>query len=112
MEGWKRPVYQVNNRREFLATIVIEGGLPIQTVEKDGWLKRVLYESFRVYSQAMQRYQGRVAVLVEHQAQRIPIPKTMQQDEVYYLLGDIVVELARLKKNTPVGRCAVANRNP
>ena len=103
LEGWKRPVYQVNNRREFLATIVIEGGLPIQTVEKDGWLKRVLYESFRVYSQAMQRYQGRVVVLVEHQAQRIPIPKTMQQDEVYYLLGDIVVELARLKKKHQLG---------
>ncbi|MCA8833758.1 MAG: STY4851/ECs_5259 family protein, partial [Proteobacteria bacterium] len=103
LKSWGRQVYRVNDQYRYLATIVIEGGLPIQTVEKDGWLKRVLYESFRVYSQAMQRYQGRVAVLVEHQAQRIPIPKTMQQDEVYYLLGDIVVELARLKQTHQLG---------
>ncbi len=103
LKSWGREVYKVNDQYRYLATIVIEGGLPIQTVEKDGWLKRVLYESFRVYSQAMQRYQGRVVVLVEHQAQRIPIPKTMQQDEVYYLLGDIVVELARLKKKHQLG---------
>ncbi len=101
---WERKVHKVNNKQRFLATIVIEGGLPIQTVANNtSWLKKILCDSFGVYLRQSARNPETLYTLIEGKAEEESIPTSLKKEGVYDLLRDIVVELVRLKEKHNLG---------
>ncbi len=103
LKSWGREVYKVNDQHRYLATIVIEGGLPIQTVANDNsWLSRLLCRSFSLYLGPGQRNPNRLYSFIEYQAE-VDLPKSLQKEGVYLLLEEMVTKLVELKEEHHLG---------
>ena len=87
---WGRHVRSVGNRNVFLATLAIEGGLPLQLIRNEGqWLRRYLrgvLEQYQTFYQVVS-----AADLARDLGLRLPV--SLRHEEIYYLVGRLIEEI-------------------
>lgn len=84
-----------SGNRDLLVTMIIECGIPIETLKKDRhWLKKLITDSFRGYFN-LSSSEIDVTEFVRLQAESIP--KAIRKEAVFDLVGRIVIELKNLR---------------
>lgn len=84
-----------SGKRDLLVTMIIECGIPIETLKKDRhWLKKLITDSFKGYY-ILSSSEIDVTEFVRLQADSIP--KSIRREAVFDLVGRIVVELKNLR---------------
>ncbi len=99
---WARRVLYQSDYREFLGTLAIEGGLPLNFVRNDsGKLRsffRAVLRDLQLYSQSS-KTPSEIAFLHAD-----ILPKTLRQDLVYELSGSLALEVRKLQNQVPLGQ--------
>ena len=95
LRSWRRTIYRFGPSKGFLATIMCEGGLPLNLVRRDDthlsrYLKDLL-EEFRLL--------GRTGVPPRDLASRLGncLPRAWRRDVVYELAGELIEAIWRLQ---------------
>lgn len=106
---WCRRVLCQSDYREFLGTLAIEGGLPLNVVRNDtGKLRsyfRAVLHDLKTYSQS---YKAANEIASWHAE---ILPKTLRQGPVYELAGSLAQEVWKLQNQVPVGQDPVSYLN-
>ncbi|MDD5461397.1 MAG: STY4851/ECs_5259 family protein [Methylococcales bacterium] len=92
---WRLKVRVINGRSLFLGSIAIEGGLPLNQLNKSsGWLGRVFKQVIPKYTRLQHTGIHADALIGECDY----IPKTYQNDQIHAILGDMVQTVVELKQ--------------
>ena len=93
---WGRKVRIINSSSRYLGSIAIEGGLPLNQLNKSsGWLGRVFNQVIPKYTRL--QHTGIHADTLIGECDYI-IPTTYQNDQIYAILGDMVKTVVELKQ--------------
>lgn len=96
LRHWKRNVRKLNGRSSYFGSVTIEGGLPLnQLTGSGGWLDRVLKLAIAKYIK-LQNSGVSASIIVSEYVDYLP--KTYQRDEIYSILGEMVQNIADLKR--------------
>jgi hypothetical protein len=95
---WNRKIFKDSEgKSDYLVTIIVECGLPTETLTKEGaWLKRLITQSFKEYHD-ISSSENSPQDFVRRIAEEITVPKSLQKVGFYSLIGRIVMELRALK---------------
>jgi hypothetical protein len=93
---WQREVKRIDGRKRYLGTIALEGGLPLNQLNRNNdWLSRLFKHAIPKYL----RLQGNDLSTAVNIIRDYPhLPTTYQNDETYAVLADMVYLVAKLKK--------------
>lgn len=93
---WRRPLLRVGPNRGFLVTLACEGGLPLHLVTSEGTALRdyllAVLEEFQLYRPA-----GYAPEELAARASEL-LPRSLQQDVVYRLSGQLIDEIWQLQR--------------
>lgn len=93
---WRRPLLRIGPRTGFLVTLACEGGLPLHLVTSEGTRLRdyllAVLEEFQLYRGA-----GYAPEELAARAKEL-LPRSLQQDVVYRLSGQLIDEIWRLQQ--------------
>jgi hypothetical protein len=93
---WGRKVRIINGSSRYLGSIAIEGGLPLNQLNKSsGWLGRVFKQVIPKYTRL--QHTGIHADTLVAECDYI-IPTTYQNDQIHAILGDMVQSVVALKQ--------------
>lgn len=93
---WKRQVRVLNRQSRYLGSVTIEGGLPLnQLTGSGGWLDRVLKSATAKYIR-LQNSGISASMIVSEYVDYLP--KTYRTEAIYSILGEMVQNVAELKK--------------
>jgi hypothetical protein len=93
---WGRKVRIINGSSRYLGSIAIEGGLPLNQLNKSsGWLGRVFKQAIPKYTRL--QHTGIHADTLIGECDYI-IPTTYQNDQIHAILGDMVKTVVELKQ--------------
>jgi len=93
---WGRKVRIINGNSRYLGSIAIEGGLPLNQLNKSsGWLGRVFKQAIPKYTRL--QHTGIHADTLIGECDYI-IPPTYQNDQIHAILGDMVQTVVALKQ--------------
>jgi len=93
---WGRKVRIINGSSRYLGSIAIEGGLPLNQLNKSsGWLGRVFKQAIPKYTRL--QHTGIHADTLIGECDYI-IPPTYQNDQIHAILGDMVQTVVALKQ--------------
>jgi len=100
LKKWKQSLYKDKaGNKDYLVTIIIESGLPIETVSKESaWLKRIVKESFEEYNQISYSEFSSEEIIARNAQSIIGFPSSLMKPEIYTLLSRIIKVLSDLKK--------------
>jgi hypothetical protein len=92
----KRTLYKdAAGDSDFLVTVIIECGIPVETLQKERhWLKSLITNSFEGYFN-MSSSEIPISEFVRLQAESVP--KSIQKEAVFELIGRMVIELKELR---------------
>lgn len=98
---WQREVKRIDGRKRYLGTIALEGGLPLNQLNRNNdWLSRLFKHAIPKYL----RLQGNDLSTAVNIIRDYPhLPTTYQNDETYAVLADMVYLVAKLKKDHQLG---------
>ena len=98
---WGCKVRIINGSSRYLGSIAIEGGLPLNQLNKSsGWLGRVFKQVIPKYTRL--QHTGIYADTLVAECDYI-IPTTYQNDQIHAILGDMVQRWSRSSKNINYG---------
>ena len=96
LRAWRRTVHRAGYNRNYLGTLVCEGGLPLQLILREGthlrhYLEDVLDE-FQLF--------GTAGIPPRDLAERVRnrLPRAWRRDVVYELCGELIQEICRLQR--------------
>jgi len=95
LRDWLREVRTNDYHREFLASIAMEGGLPLQRLQSQGNGHRELLKIIIRELPNKQRLGFTAADIAKLSAHRLPL--SFQRDEVYFILGSIAEACIELR---------------
>ncbi len=92
----RRPIRRINGSREFLATIVLEGGFPSRLIEEDaGWLSRYVEAVTLAASQGENTPDSALDHATFYQGM---IPQTFRASSLCHLAADLAYNVAILRR--------------
>ena len=95
---WRRHLRLVNERKRYLGSIAIEGGLPLKqltnTETNGGWLGRVFKQAIPKYIKYKSSGVTATEIVGEYASY---FPKTFRNEEIYSILGDMLEAVVTLK---------------
>jgi hypothetical protein len=86
----------------YLGTIVLEAGIPLETLDNSGWLRRFLKVIYREFAIQESNYVSLANSLVD-QGLQLNIPETFRKPEFYEVVEDLIQKIYRLKKEHRLG---------
>lgn len=98
LKYWKRPLRQSAYAREFLLTVVLEGGFPVRILAEGarGWLKDYLRTIMRrAIAQRIDRSEEILAITEEERGR---MRKSYQHDDFIALCSELVTSLLKLRR--------------
>lgn len=95
LQYWRRNLRIIDGRIRYLGTIACEGGLPLNQLNKNsGWLGNLFKQAIPKYIRL--QTSGIEAIDIVKDYERIP--KTYQNEQIYFILGDMIQTVVALKK--------------
>lgn len=102
-----RRIYHDSSGYDYLGTVVQEAGIPLETLDNQGWLRRFLTTIYRDFVVQETTYLS-LLDSIKDQGLRMSIPATFQSPSFYELIKDLVEEIFRLRKQHQLGSRANA----
>ena len=98
LQWWKRPLlHSANGHRQFLVTIVVEGGLPLRLLERENAnLTRFFRNILENLYYSHQRDINHAIDLAKDQAMRL-LPRSLQHEPVFHLAGHLITKIVELQ---------------
>lgn len=92
---WKRPVHTSPRGREFIATVVCEGGLPLSLVQREGTRLR------EYFADLLRHHETYPTLDLAQTARELArgLPQRMQNAVVYDLASKLIAGVARMRKD-------------
>lgn len=94
---WKRTIYKGRKRSEYLGTVLVESGIPQNILNDQHYISDLIN---RLYNElgAISSMQEDYLSFIEREAELLRLPRSLQQDPFYALIGDIVSTLVDLQE--------------
>jgi hypothetical protein len=96
---WGLEVIRLNGNRQFLSTLLVQGGLPLRVVEREGNTLRTLFGRLLHEALATPISREELVELAQHWARSLP--QSWRDPAVYRLLAEITEVTARLSAEIP-----------
>lgn len=97
-----RSLFQDSGSSEYLATIVQEAGIPMETLNNSGWLRKFILVVYRAYAVQESNYVSLTSSL-DDLGVHMNIPDTFRNGSFYGLIKELTQKIYRLKKEHTLG---------